>query len=203
MLCVVIMAGGLGSRLGYVCKPLLKICNKPLIQYIIEKVNNLGRVYVALSLRYRELKKWCIENDIEYIVTSGEDYVKDLNYILKIANVPTLILPSDVPFIKRRTLRSFINIAQEIESNIAELVFLLDDYVEIMGEKPDVTINDMYVPSGISLFKKVPKDYEELSWKSIIYPYSLEFLNVNTFWHLKLSQDVCKWCYEEETENDN
>lgn len=203
MLRVVVMAGGLGSRLGYVCKPLLKICNKPLIQYIIEKISDLGQVYVAISSRFRELKKWCVENGVECIVTSGEDYVKDLNYILKTMNVPTLVLPSDVPFIKKKTLRLFISIAQEVESDIAELVFLLDDYVEIMGEKPDITVNDTYVPSGVSFFKRVPKGYEELSWKGIIYPYSLEFLNINTSWHLKLGQDMCKWCYEEEAKDDN
>ena len=165
------MAGGLGSRLGYVCKPLLKICNKPLIQYIIDKINDLGQVYIALSLKYREIEKWCIENNIKYIVTSGENYVKDLNYVLKIVNTPTLVLPSDVPFIKRRTLKSFINIAQEIESDVIELVFLLNDYVEIMGEKPDIVINDMYVFSGISFFKKICT-----KWPAFKKPLTLSFI---------------------------
>jgi len=57
----VIMAGGIGKRLGNDEKPLTFLCGKPLIQYSLEALlgsGNIGRIFVATSPRVKRTNEW-------------------------------------------------------------------------------------------------------------------------------------------------
>lgn len=63
---VIILAGGYGKRLWpmtlNVAKPLLPVCGKPVIEYIVEKLNEircLGRLIISTNLRFEDdFKRW-------------------------------------------------------------------------------------------------------------------------------------------------
>ncbi|MEQ1878624.1 MAG: sugar phosphate nucleotidyltransferase, partial [Bdellovibrionia bacterium] len=75
---VVIMAGGLGSRLGDVTsncpKVLLKMGDKPILQIIIENLKKHGFSNIFLSVNYKS------EMIKEYF-RSGEEFGVDINYL--------------------------------------------------------------------------------------------------------------------------
>lgn len=75
---VVIMAGGLGSRLGALTKqtpkPMLKLGNKPIIQHIIEQFRNEGYINFIISTNY---KKEVIEDYFH----DGSDFGVNIKYV--------------------------------------------------------------------------------------------------------------------------
>ena len=75
----VVMAGGMGKRLGKDEKPLTLLCGKPLIQYVLEALlgsKNIERIFVATSPRVKRTNEWLDDfkkdhNKVEIIHTQG------------------------------------------------------------------------------------------------------------------------------------
>ena len=84
MVTALIMAGGKGSRMDFKSeKPLIMINNKPMIQYVIDALNESKKVndiIVATSKNTPETDKFLKEIGIKTFVTPGEDYVHDLRF---------------------------------------------------------------------------------------------------------------------------
>lgn len=74
----VIMAGGLGSRLGDLTKdlpkPMLKIGDKPILQIIMERLNHFGISHFYLSVNYKS-------DVIKDYFKDGSDFGWTVNYI--------------------------------------------------------------------------------------------------------------------------
>ncbi|NYT06096.1 MAG: NTP transferase domain-containing protein [Methanomicrobiales archaeon] len=74
-----IMAGGEGSRLNLGEKPLVTICGRPMIAYVISAFTGAGmEVVVIASPRTPMTQNWCRSNGVSVISASGEGYVSDL-----------------------------------------------------------------------------------------------------------------------------
>ena len=75
---VVLMAGGLGSRLGDLTqdtpKPMLKVGNKPILETIITKFSSYGYKNIFISVNYKPEK-------IKDFFGSGEKWDVSINYI--------------------------------------------------------------------------------------------------------------------------
>lgn len=75
---VVLMAGGLGARLGELTskcpKPMLKVGNKPILQIIIENFRKAGFRNIYLSVNY-------MSDVIETYFGHGEDFGVNINYL--------------------------------------------------------------------------------------------------------------------------
>ena len=111
---------GKGTRLKEnVEKPILKILGKPMIDYVIEALLNsdIEKIYIAVSKNTDQTKEYIEKNyifnekyhqKVELIFTSGRDYVHDLNECIKYFQEPFLILASDIPTIKSKTINSII-----------------------------------------------------------------------------------------------
>ena len=75
----VVMAGGMGKRLGKDEKPLTLLCGKPLIQYVLEALlgsKNIERIFVATSPRVKRTNDWLVDfkkdhDKVEIIHTTG------------------------------------------------------------------------------------------------------------------------------------
>jgi adenosylcobinamide-phosphate guanylyltransferase len=127
------MCGGKGTRLKKtlgldVEKPLIKIKNKPLIEYLIDTLiqsNEFYGIFAAVSnntKRTREFIKSNYKNKITIIETLGkdysEDYLKIINYFKEIQNEKThvitkiMFLPIDLPLISLEMLTQLITINQ-------------------------------------------------------------------------------------------
>ena len=62
MIYAILMAGGMGTRLKVPCeKPLFKLCNKPLIKYVLDNVNAsrlIDKIIIAVSPHTQETTKY-------------------------------------------------------------------------------------------------------------------------------------------------
>ena len=88
MIYAILMAGGKGTRLEVPCeKPLFKLCNKPLIKYVIDNLKEsklIDKIVIAVSHHTRETTQYLnsLDEDFQILDTSGDDYLTDLSYIL-------------------------------------------------------------------------------------------------------------------------
>lgn len=95
-----IMAGGAGSRLGHGEKPLILICNRPMISFIIDTFHSAGcDPVVAVSPNTPMTANWCRAHDIPLVRTEGLGYVEDTSQaILALGEEhPLFISVSDIP----------------------------------------------------------------------------------------------------------
>lgn len=79
--CGVILAAGAGSRLGYLnelgSKPMVKIYNKPLLAYGLERLSNAGINDIALVVN--SIKR----SVIEQFAGNGSDWEVNITYVIQ------------------------------------------------------------------------------------------------------------------------
>jgi len=92
---VILMVGGLGSRLSPK-KPLLEVCGKPMALRVAEAAEGFGQlILAAVKGRPGETLPGL------KIYTSGEGYEADVVEAVTKVGAPALVLPCDVPFLRR------------------------------------------------------------------------------------------------------
>ena len=113
------MAGGMGTRLKVPCeKPLFKLHDKPLIKYVIDNLKSsrlIDKIVIAVSPNTRQTTEYLrsLNEDYKILDTSGDDYLKDLSYILdyfeKRSKEDILVfINADLPFISSQTIDEVI-----------------------------------------------------------------------------------------------
>ncbi len=178
---IVIMAGGQGSRLGGVEKPLLDVCGSRIIERIIEVAYRLSpRIHVAVSPNTPRTREWCIRNNVRIIDTPGRGYSYDIGFILDTIDTPVLFLPADTPFLTMSSLRYFVEKALSIDTSIITLLVSKQCFP---GQNPDENPS----PIGISLFKK-KRGY----WANIIMCRFPDLLDIDTLDDLELARRLCE-----------
>ena len=97
-----IMAGGAGSRLNLGEKPLIQICRRPLISYVIDAFLGAGcEPVVAASFQTPMTLNWCRAHGIEFCNTDGAGYVEDMVSAVGMLEEksPLFVSASDLPCI--------------------------------------------------------------------------------------------------------
>ncbi len=119
MIYAILMAGGMGTRLKVPCeKPLFKLHDKPLIKYVIDNLKSsrlIDKIVIAVSPNTRQTTEYLrsLNEDYKILDTSGDDYLKDLSYILdyfeKRSKEDILVfINADLPFISSQTIDEVI-----------------------------------------------------------------------------------------------
>lgn len=169
---VIIMAGGLGSRLGQLTencpKPMLKIDNKPILEIIIENLRSFGFKNFTISVNYKA-------DMIESYFGDGSSFDVNISYIKepvrlgtagclslykKINDLPVLVMNGDV-----LTKINFSNILDQLNQHDLDgvvctyehnyqipygVIETKNNLIENLVEKPIHTVN---VSAGIYAFK--------------------------------------------------
>ena len=115
MIYAILMAGGMGTRLKVPCeKPLFKLHDKPLINYVIDNLDAsrfIDKIIIAVSPNTLETTNYLksLNGNFEILDTSGKDYLTDLSYILdyfekKSQDDVLLFINADLPFISTETI---------------------------------------------------------------------------------------------------
>jgi len=97
-----IMAGGAGSRLGRGEKPLIPVCDRPMISFITDAFRSAGcEPIVAVSPKTPMTANWCRAQGIVIIRTGGNGYIDDMVQAVKDLDEdsPVIISVSDIPCI--------------------------------------------------------------------------------------------------------
>ena len=115
MIYAILMAGGRGTRLKLTEeKPLFKLHEKPLIKYAVDNLKSsklIDEIVIAVSPNTPKTTKYLQSSgdDLKILDTSGEDYLKDLSFILdyfakKSTEDVLLFINADLPFISTETI---------------------------------------------------------------------------------------------------
>ncbi|MGD6851777.1 MAG: NTP transferase domain-containing protein [Candidatus Bathyarchaeia archaeon] len=100
-----VMAGGKGTRMKLAGeKPLVKVCGKPVIEYVIaalkgaKKINRIIVATTAITPKTTALMK---QQDVQVIETPGNDYVSDMGYTVQTLKLGVfLAVAADLPLVK-------------------------------------------------------------------------------------------------------
>ncbi|MFU8653134.1 adenosylcobinamide-phosphate guanylyltransferase [Methanotorris formicicus] len=188
---VLVMAGGKGTRMGYVEKPLVEINGKFMIDYIIETLtqSNIEKIFVAVSKNTPKTEQYLKEKyrDIVLIKTSGNGYVEDLNEAIKYFSSPFLVVSSDIPTIKPKTINNIINYYLNIRgiNNKVEALCVMVKKDNYLGN-PTMEL-DGYIPAGINIIS--PKYGEQIEEVMVV---DEVLINVNTWEDKILAEKLLK-----------
>ena len=188
------MAGGMGTRLEVPCeKPLFKLCNKPLIKYVLDNLNAsklIDEIVIAVSHHTPETTEYLksLNEDFKILDTSGDSYLTDLSFILEYFEKKSdkdilLFINADLPFISTETIDYVLD--YYLKSDKDALSTLVP--VEIFK---DLGLNYSYefngnVPSGLNVLRSVNVVQDE---DQLVIPKQELALNINTLLDSKVAE---------------
>jgi adenosylcobinamide-phosphate guanylyltransferase len=108
-----VMAGGRGTRMKLpVEKPLIEVCGKPVIQYVLtalKEAKKIDRVIVATSERTPKTTMLIRKLGVEVIETPGKDYVSDMGWVVQTLKLGVfLAVAADLPLIKPELIDAIV-----------------------------------------------------------------------------------------------
>jgi adenosylcobinamide-phosphate guanylyltransferase len=105
MVVALVMAGGKGTRMNLAQeKPLIEVCGKPVIQYVLSALKDakkIDRVIVATTNSTPKTTKLMRQLGVEVIETPGKDYVSDMGYVVQTLKLGVfLAIAADLPLVR-------------------------------------------------------------------------------------------------------
>lgn len=187
MVIALIMAGGKGSRMNLKSeKPLIVLNNKPMIQYVIDALNEskeINEIIVSTSKNTPETSEYLKKEGIKTIETPGEDYVYDLGLILSNFGFDDIIITitADMPLITSNIIDDVLSEYKK-SSKPAMSIMIPVDLFEEYGLKPTSVFQNL-VPSGLNILRGINKTQNE----EVLIIEKIELaLNINTCEDIKL-----------------
>ena len=201
MIYAILMAGGMGTRLEVPCeKPLFKLCNKPLIKYVLDNLKPsklIDEIVIAVSHHTPETTEYLqsLDEDFQILDTSGDSYLTDLSFILdyfekKSDNDILLFINADLPFISTETidyvLQYYLECGKDALSTLVPVEIFKD-----LGLNYSYEFNG-YVPSGLNVLRSINIVQDEAQ---LIIPKRELALNINTLLDSKVAEKLYQEYY--------
>jgi len=187
----VVMAGGMGKRLGKDEKPLTDLLGKPMIHYVISALldsKNIDRIFIATSPRVRKTVSWVSDftrshAGVELIQTPGEGFVNDMVMAVERAGIKgkVFIIMADLPLVTGELIDRIIEKYNGINTPALSVHMKLDVFTRL-GLRPDTVFHkngDFIVPCGINILD-ADRMLEEQEEHNLILEDEELALNVNT-----------------------
>ena len=180
-----IMAGGKGTRMQSNQEKLLLEYKKPLILHVIDALKNskcFEKIIAVTSPNSPQTHKVLTENNITVLETSGENFVTDLNYVLKKLDDYVFVTSGDLPLLDENMVKQIVDIANPKKTWTSIITTKL--FQSSLNLEPECIISfneEDHVHTGISIvnaseiknFDSVKEDYLIINDKRVC-------LNVNT-----------------------
>ncbi len=108
-----VMAGGKGTRMRLAEeKPLIKVCGKPVIEYVIaalKNAKNIDSIVVAVTDCTPNTAKYLNHFQVKIIETPGKDYVSDMGYASQNLKLGVfLAIAADLPLVTSQALDAIV-----------------------------------------------------------------------------------------------
>ena len=105
MVTALVMAGGKGTRMKLAEeKPLVKVCGKPVIEYVLAALKDakkIDRIIVATTSATPKTTALMKQLGVQIIETPGKDYVSDMGYTVQTLKLGVfLAIAADLPLVK-------------------------------------------------------------------------------------------------------
>ncbi len=180
-----IMAGGKGTRMQSEQEKLLLEYKKPLILHVIDALKNSNcfeKIVAVTSPNSPQTQKILTENNVSIIETAGENFVTDLNYVLKKLNDQVFVTSGDLPLLDENIVKQIVAAVDPKKTWTS--VITTKSFQLSLNLEPEciITSNEEdYVLTGISIvnaneitnFDSVKENYLIINDKRVC-------LNVNT-----------------------
>jgi len=180
-----VMAGGKGTRMQSDKEKLLLKYKKPLVLHVIDALKNSNcfeKIIAVTSPNSPQTQKILSENNVKIIETLGDNFVTDLNYVLKQLDDYVFVASGDLPLLDENIVRQIV--ADSNTKKIWTSVVTTKSFQSSLNLEPECLIslnNEEHVHTGISVvnaskiqnFDSVDEDYLIINDKRIC-------LNVNT-----------------------
>ena len=180
-----IMAGGKGTRMQSNEEKLLLEYKKPLVLHVIDALkdsNCFEKIIAATSPNSPQTQKIIAENNVTIFETLGENFVTDLNYILKKLDDYVFVTSGDLPLLDESIVEQIVEAVNSDKTWTS--IVTTKSFQSSLGLNPECIIlfnNESYVHTGISIvnaseiknLESVKEDYLIINDKRVC-------LNVNT-----------------------
>ena len=199
----IVMAWGMGRRLGKDEKPLTLLLGKPLIFYVLSALlgsKNIERIFVATSPRVKKTNGWLLDfkkehDNVEIIPTGGGGFVHDMVYAVEKAGITghVLVIMADLPLVTPGLIDRIIEKYHEINMPALSVHMNLDVFNKL-GLRPDTVFhknNGLIVPCGINILD-AGRIREEQEDHNLILEDKELALNVNTQEDLEVCERYLK-----------
>ncbi len=108
-----VMAGGKGTRMKLVEeKPLIKVCGKPVIEYVLAALKDarkIDSIIVATSSCTPKTTKLMKKLGVKVVETPGKDYVSDMGYTVQALKLGVfLAIAADLPLVKSEMIDAIL-----------------------------------------------------------------------------------------------
>ncbi|WP_305514920.1 MULTISPECIES: NTP transferase domain-containing protein [unclassified Methanobrevibacter] len=196
MIYAILMAGGMGTRLKVPQeKPIFKLHDKPLIKYVLDNLESsrlVDKVVIAVSPNTVETTQYLksLNGDFEILPTSGEDYLKDLSYVLdyfenKSKNDILLFINADLPFISTETIDQVLDYYLKSDKDALSVVVPVEVFQDL-GLDYSYEFNGC-VPSGLNVLRSenILQDENQLVLRKVELA-----LNINTIPDSKIAEKL-------------
>jgi len=191
-----VMAGGPGNRLGKGEKPLIDLCGKSMISYVLNVLHQSERVdkiFVATSPHTPKTEKYLKNTRIKVIKTKGIGYVSDLVEATEILGLrtPFLVVMSDLPLLSAKLIDEIIDVYCKINKP-ALSVYVPISVCKDAGIRPSTVLNvdgELIVPAGVNILDgSLIK--EEQGEHRLVLKYQELAVNVNTIDDLRICKQL-------------
>jgi len=180
-----IMAGGKGTRMQSNQEKLLLEYKKPLVLHVIDALKNskcFEKIIAVTSPNSPQTHKILVESDIEVLETLGENFVTDLNYVLKKLDDYTFVTSGDLPLLDGNIVKQIVDTTNP--EKIWTSIITTKVFQSSLNLEPECIVSfneEDHVHTGISIvnaskiknFDSVEEDYLIINDKRVC-------LNINT-----------------------
>jgi len=109
-----VMAGGKGTRMRIAQeKPLIQVCGKPVIEYVLAALKNakkIDSIIVATSSCTPKTTQLMKHLGVQVIETPGKDYVSDMGYAVQTLKLGIfLAIAADLPLVKGEMIDAIVD----------------------------------------------------------------------------------------------
>lgn len=198
-----LMAGGMGRRLGKEEKPLTMLLGKPLISYVLHALlgsKNIDRIFVATTPKVKKTNDWLCDfkkehDNVEIISTPGEGFVHDMALAVEKAGIKrhVFVIMADLPLVSSGLIDRIIEKYHGINTPALSVHMKLDVFTRL-GLRPDTVFhknNSFIVPCGINILDADRIREEQEDYNLVLEDEELA-LNVNTQGDLEVCERYLK-----------
>lgn len=191
-----VMAGGKGTRMHLAEeKPLIKVCGKPVIEYVIAALRcakKIDSVVVAVTSCTPKTAKFLSQFPVKIIETPGKDYVSDMGYASQNLKLGVfLAIAADLPLVTGQALDAIIDRYELCGKPALTVAVPLETKTKLgMSVEYSFKMDDKkVVPVGINVIDG-QKRYGDEWLDQEIFLLDLEELavNINTIQELQLAE---------------
>jgi adenosylcobinamide-phosphate guanylyltransferase len=192
-----VMAGGKGTRMKLAEeKPLIKVCGKPVVEYVLAALKNakkIDKIIVATTSATPKTTGLMKKLGVQIIETPGKDYVSDMGYTVQTLKLGVfLAVAADLPLVKPEMIDAIVERYERCGKPALTVAVPLETKAKL-GMSIEYSFktddNQTVVPVGINVIDG-SKRYGDEWLDQDIYVLNHEELavNINTVQELQLAE---------------